>query len=191
MLVTVNQAVRALRKHVRKTQQIFATELGMSISALNNYERLRTPEPKQLIALQFAAHEAGRDDLAYVFSKAAGESLGLAWSAYSGSALRLENIDPDNPNHWYEVEVLKALVECLRGGTNYEDITPVVISALRLVFKRRAVIDLDTDRVDRFEQESVRRNYVPSVHGKPMWETAIRRKRSFKGLTGSWFEDKE
>jgi hypothetical protein len=66
-LVTVNQAVRALRKHVRKTQQIFATDLGISISSLNNYERKRIPEPRQLLAFERAAVGAGRRDLAKVF----------------------------------------------------------------------------------------------------------------------------
>jgi len=59
--VTIHQAVRALRTHTGKTgktQQIFAMELGMSISSLVNDERNRTPEPKQLLIFFAAARDA-------------------------------------------------------------------------------------------------------------------------------------
>jgi transcriptional regulator with XRE-family HTH domain len=189
--MTVNQAVRALRKHLKKTQQTFATELKISISSLNNYERERMPEPRQLLMFQRASHEAGRDDLAGVFGKAARASLGVAWDSYSGSGLELRKLDPDNPDHWYEIEALDALAECLGGATLFEDITPTVVSALRLVLERRAAINLDTDRVKRFEEESIRRGYVPKVRGRALWETTIRRRRKFKGLTKNWEDTNE
>jgi transcriptional regulator with XRE-family HTH domain len=68
--------VRALRKHLGKTQQIFATALGISISGLNNYERHRIPEPKQLFMFERAARQAGRQDLAGIFSESAAQALG-------------------------------------------------------------------------------------------------------------------
>jgi transcriptional regulator with XRE-family HTH domain len=46
--MTVNGAVCALRKYLGLTQQAFANYAGISISALNNYERHRTPEARRL-----------------------------------------------------------------------------------------------------------------------------------------------
>jgi transcriptional regulator with XRE-family HTH domain len=76
--VTIHEAVRSLRKDLGKTQQVFATELGMSISSLVNYERDRIPEPKQLCRFFWAARDAGREDLAQIFKKAILKSLGMS-----------------------------------------------------------------------------------------------------------------
>jgi transcriptional regulator with XRE-family HTH domain len=77
--VTVHQAVRALRRHAGKSQQVFATELGMSISALSNYERRRVPEPRQLLVFQKAAEVAERRDLAQVFRDQLKKALPQDW----------------------------------------------------------------------------------------------------------------
>jgi transcriptional regulator with XRE-family HTH domain len=52
-------AVRGLREALGMSQQAFATELGLSIRAIANYEKDRKPEPKVLASLaKFAtAHE--------------------------------------------------------------------------------------------------------------------------------------
>src|ERR1700722_12714497 len=78
--MNVNQAVRALRRSRRESQQAFATRLGLSISTIGNYERKRHPDTRSLILLTVAAREAGREDLVAVFSKAMddlGEELGI------------------------------------------------------------------------------------------------------------------
>ena len=73
----VNQAVVALRKHVKQSQQIFATRLGMSISTLQNHEQDTRPEPKQLLAFQREAEASGRSDLAARFQHELVLSLAL------------------------------------------------------------------------------------------------------------------
>jgi transcriptional regulator with XRE-family HTH domain len=75
--VTVNEAVRALRQLSQKSQQVFATELGMSIRALHNYEQSKRPETKQLFRFEVAAVNAGRLDLAQVFRQALNQDLGV------------------------------------------------------------------------------------------------------------------
>ena len=75
--MTVNKAVVALRNHLKQTQQRFATDLDMSISALQNYEQNRMPEAKQLLRFQRAAQEAGRYDLVRIFLAAVQETLGF------------------------------------------------------------------------------------------------------------------
>jgi transcriptional regulator with XRE-family HTH domain len=178
--VTIHQAVRALREHVDQTQQVFATELGMSISSLSNYERNRIPEPKQLLTFARRAEEAKRLDLAICFFRAASEALGIEQKWYSGAPIYFWKINPEDPNQWYEVQVFQALALCLGGGTYYADLAPTVISALALVVDRRK--DLReanaVENAARFAQESVSRGYVPEVRGQPMWETVIRRRAS-------------
>jgi transcriptional regulator with XRE-family HTH domain len=65
--MTVHEAVKGLRKHLNQTQQQFAWTMGLSISGLQNYEKDRIPETKQLMAFRRAADDAGRADLAAVF----------------------------------------------------------------------------------------------------------------------------
>lgn len=148
MAVTIHEAVRALRQHAEKTQQVFSTELGMSISSLVNYERDRVPEPKQLLVFARAAAAAGRNDLGAVFKKAAEEALGH-WLL---SKLPSES--------WYEIACLEALERCLSGGTDFQKITPAVISALAPVIEQKAREDGNPDLIQRFAEESVRRGFV-------------------------------
>lgn len=75
--MTVHLAVVTLRAHMGETQQEFATRIGISISALSNYERHRTPEPKQLVAFLLCAKVVGREDLVKVFRQVFLDELGL------------------------------------------------------------------------------------------------------------------
>jgi hypothetical protein len=74
--MTLNQAVRDLRKSTGKSQQLFATELGICLRAFQRYEHTQLPEPKPLFALECAAVEAGRSDLAEVFHGALSRAMG-------------------------------------------------------------------------------------------------------------------
>jgi transcriptional regulator with XRE-family HTH domain len=174
--VTVNEAVRALRKHVGKTQQIFATELGIAISSLNNYERQRTPEPKQLFAFSRVARDAGRDDLAEIFFRAAKEALG--WESwYSGSGLNLLKLDPSTPESWYELACIEALERCLSGASDYQDLAPIVLAALAQVIERQSGLQEGPEEWARFEEESVRRGYAFRTDGKVRWTPMVKRSK--------------
>jgi transcriptional regulator with XRE-family HTH domain len=70
-----SEAVKELRKQLGESQQAFATRLGLSISAVVNYEGGRTPTGRVLIALTRAAMEAGRHDLAHLFQAALANEL--------------------------------------------------------------------------------------------------------------------
>lgn len=74
--MTLNQAVRELRKTSGKSQQLFATELGMSLSALQKYEKAQSPDPRPLFALETAATAIGRFDLADMFHGALVAAMG-------------------------------------------------------------------------------------------------------------------
>ena len=68
--MNTTDAVKALRCHLGESQQAFATRLGLSIRAIANYEKDRTPSSLALGRLIKDAHEAGREDLADVFRTA-------------------------------------------------------------------------------------------------------------------------
>ena len=70
-------AVRALRSVLGDTLQKFAGRLGLSISAITNYEGGRTPTGRALVALARVAEEANRPDLAAVFDQTLKKELGL------------------------------------------------------------------------------------------------------------------
>lgn len=165
MLMTVNKAVRALRKHVKKTQQVFATELGMSISALQNYEQNRTPEPKQLMAFQRAARDAGRDDLANVFQEAFRKALGGVLA---------------DPIGWYEREAIQALERCLSGSADYQDIVATVMSAVALAVQRRSEREVRWEAWPQFVAESVKRGYAFDVGGQVKWIDRIKRGEQYQ-----------
>ncbi len=71
-------AVRVLRSALGETLQEFAGRLGLSISAITNYEAGRAPTGKALVALAHAAREAGRHDLSHDFMYALANELGLS-----------------------------------------------------------------------------------------------------------------
>jgi transcriptional regulator with XRE-family HTH domain len=136
--MTVNDAIRELRKHVGKTQQIFATELGISISSLSNYEREREPEPKQLFRFERAAADAGRSDLSMVFRDALEKSLGVE----HGETALFQSRDR------FETIAISTLLLCIRGGT--EGAGPL-IEAVAAAIKSK-------DK-QKFTAEAIRRGY--------------------------------
>jgi transcriptional regulator with XRE-family HTH domain len=165
--MTVNQAVRALRKHLGMTQQEFAGEAGISISALNNYERQRMPELRRLHVLYSKAKQAGRDDLAKVFLLAISD---IQERPYAGPALSLLTLSPNNPQTWFEFSCVEALARCLYGGINYQDLIPAVMAALAHVIERAE--DLENPlpgipfQLPAFLRESQRRGYMASTPTK-------------------------
>jgi transcriptional regulator with XRE-family HTH domain len=64
MCMTVNEAIRRLREYSGKTQQVFATELGISLRAFQKYEQEQMPEPQSLVRLVALALD-GKHDVLY------------------------------------------------------------------------------------------------------------------------------
>jgi transcriptional regulator with XRE-family HTH domain len=162
----VDEAVRELRKHRQQTQQQFATELRMSISGLQNYERAQLPEPQQLSTFVDCAHKAGRPDLERVFWEALQKSNAIpqSWLFY-GAPFPSSSL-PGQPADWYEREAFWALRTCLSGDRDLKDLPSRVIAALTLVVKRCALRENDGKRAERFETESRRRGYLRARGGK-------------------------
>jgi transcriptional regulator with XRE-family HTH domain len=65
--VDLNEAVRKLRELTGDSQQAFATRLKLSIRAIVNYEKDRTPSPKALAAMAHLASKHEAWDLANLF----------------------------------------------------------------------------------------------------------------------------
>jgi transcriptional regulator with XRE-family HTH domain len=66
----MSEAIRELRNKIGESQQVFATNLGISIRALTNYESrddARTPPLEVLLNLATLATNAGHPDLARPF----------------------------------------------------------------------------------------------------------------------------
>jgi transcriptional regulator with XRE-family HTH domain len=63
-------AVRKLREKTGDSQQAFANRLGLSIRAIVNYERDRTPAPKALVAMAYLAASYRQVPLVYKFVNA-------------------------------------------------------------------------------------------------------------------------
>jgi transcriptional regulator with XRE-family HTH domain len=167
--MTIHEAIKALRKHMGKSQQAFATELGMSISALSNYERNRTPDLKQLLMFKGAAYQALRFDLADVFDAAYNRIYGFKISY----ALLPAGGD------WYGSAATEALYFCLLDvelDTNYRDyadIAPAVVSAISVVVARIAELKGNPAFAETFRQEAMRRGHIPVVDGRAVWPTEI------------------
>ena len=73
--MNINQAIRQLRERLGSNQQIFATNLGISIRALVNYEKDREPLVESLTKLALVARLAGLPDLETFFTDAVRERL--------------------------------------------------------------------------------------------------------------------
>ena len=71
----LNDAVRKLRDKTGDSQQAFATRLGLSIRAIVNYEKDRTPSAKALAAMAHLAAKHGEFELANQFWSALPEEL--------------------------------------------------------------------------------------------------------------------
>jgi transcriptional regulator with XRE-family HTH domain len=80
MEANLSEAVKELRKILGLSQQAFATELGMSIRAVVNYEKDRAPAAKALAQLEKLASEHEQSELARTFRNALGTQLGLSTS---------------------------------------------------------------------------------------------------------------
>ena len=70
MRMTVNEAVRELRRRSQESQQVFATKLNLSLRAYQKYEQEQTPEPRALNRFLALAEQEGWQDLAQAFRSA-------------------------------------------------------------------------------------------------------------------------
>jgi transcriptional regulator with XRE-family HTH domain len=76
----LNTGVKELRRALGLSQQIFATQLGLSIRAVVNYEKDRAPTARALAQLAKLASVNEQPELARVFRDALGSELGLGMS---------------------------------------------------------------------------------------------------------------
>jgi DNA-binding transcriptional regulator YiaG len=72
--VTIHESVRQARGKL--SRQVFATKLGLSMTAVQNYETDRTPEPRSLLMLMKSAEKDGLKDVATILRRKLRESLG-------------------------------------------------------------------------------------------------------------------
>lgn len=76
----VADTIRSLRNYLGDSQQAFATRLGLSISAIANYEATiprRLPEPKSLAALALLARSYGQPLVECIFLQELARQLGV------------------------------------------------------------------------------------------------------------------
>jgi transcriptional regulator with XRE-family HTH domain len=125
--MTVNSAILKLRQQSGKSQQVFATELGMSLRAYSKYEHEQMPEPRQLSAFLDCAHRTGQSDLAAVFEGALQQSLGIPYSTlfYGPSSAPSKR-----PEYSFNEKTSEAVRQCLSGHPDYVAIAPLVIQAV-------------------------------------------------------------
>jgi DNA-binding XRE family transcriptional regulator len=84
--MTVNQAVKMLRRRCGDTQQVFATDLGLSLRAYIMYEQDQMPEPRALVRLWALALDTRNSDLGEIFAQAVLKQLDSppGWSVEIG-----------------------------------------------------------------------------------------------------------
>jgi transcriptional regulator with XRE-family HTH domain len=80
MELKLNTAVKELRRALGLSQQAFATQLGLSIRAVVNYEKDRAPSARALFQLEKLASVNEHPEHARVFREALGSELGLGMS---------------------------------------------------------------------------------------------------------------
>ena len=73
----LNTAVKELRNALGLSQQAFATQLGLSIRAVVNYEKNRAPTARALAHLEQLASDNHHPELARIFRDALGNELGV------------------------------------------------------------------------------------------------------------------
>ena len=73
----LNVAVKQLRSALGLSQQAFATQLGLSIRAVVNYEKNRVPTARALAQLEQLASDNDYPELARIFRDALGNELGF------------------------------------------------------------------------------------------------------------------
>ena len=76
----IHQAVKELRNRLELSQQVFATNLGLSIRAISNYEKDRIPGARPLSQLERCATANKQPDLAQTFADALAIHLRLGRS---------------------------------------------------------------------------------------------------------------
>src|SRR5271167_397831 len=76
----IHQAVKELRNRLELSQQVFATNLGLSIRAISNYEKDRIPGARPLSQLERCAIGNKQPDLAQIFADALATHLRLGRS---------------------------------------------------------------------------------------------------------------
>jgi transcriptional regulator with XRE-family HTH domain len=145
--MNVNTAVRRLRKHRHQTQQQFATELGMSISGLQNYERDQMPEPRQLSIFLDCAQKFGPCEVAKVFRDALQRSLAVPYSSlFYGPS-------PSNRVEYsFNAQSIDALHQCLAGHADYADVAPLVMRAVAEAIEGLAERENDPARVKQLRK---------------------------------------
>ena len=77
MELNLNAAVKELRRTLGLSQQVFATQLGLSIRAVVNYEKDRSPTARALAQLEQLASDSQHPELARIFRDALGKELGF------------------------------------------------------------------------------------------------------------------
>jgi transcriptional regulator with XRE-family HTH domain len=76
----IYEAVKELRHALGLSQQAFATQLGLSIRAVVNYEKDRAPTARALAQLEKLASDNDHSELARIFRDALGSELGFGMS---------------------------------------------------------------------------------------------------------------
>jgi|SRR5215469_18907964 len=77
MQPNLSTAVKELRSALGLSQQAFATQLGLSIRAVVNYEKSREPTARALAQLEQLASHSSHPELARIFRDALGNELGF------------------------------------------------------------------------------------------------------------------
>jgi len=121
---TIQDAARELRKHLRLSQQAMATQLGLSMGALRNYEYggVADPDARALHAYTMAAELGDRPDLAAVFREALYRGMGS--SDPSNGHLYIE------PKDEFERVLITALLASIRGIGEFQRFQIPVLESL-------------------------------------------------------------
>ena len=87
----VHADIKALRDRLKQSRQIFATNLGISMSGLGYYERDRVPPVEVLLALAATARQAGFHDLGERFE---GQFIFFVFEALRGKQVNMRCLNP-------------------------------------------------------------------------------------------------
>ncbi len=120
-------AVKELRERLGDTQQAFASRLGVSISAVTNYERNRIPTGRSLVKLMQTADAYGYSDLAMVFQDELSEELGFRVPRLIGSDTA-EILPEEQP-------LIDAVLTVSRGGKRWAKVRSELERVLKPVME--------------------------------------------------------
>jgi hypothetical protein len=146
--MTVNDAVRAIRQASAKSQQLFATELGMSLRAFSKYEKDQLPEPRQLCTFLEYARTNGHSQAERVFENALRAALGT-YVPYSSLFYGPSPRSAKAVEYSFTSESLDALRQCLAGHADYADVARTVIQAVAQAIEGIAEREHDPARVKK------------------------------------------